>query len=102
MKDLTTQEVKSLLSKGEKVLVDFWAPWCGPCKSLIPRLESMSDKYPNVHFVKVNVEDNRDFAMELGIRNVPTVVIYNGETIAGKKVGARPDNEYAAIIDSMS
>ena len=102
MKDLTTQEVKSLLSQGEKVLVDFWAPWCGPCKSLIPRLESMSDKYPNVHFVKVNVEDNRDFAMELGIRNVPTVVIYNGETIAGKEVGARPDNEYAAIIDSMS
>ncbi len=101
MKDLKAEEVKSLLSKGEKVLVDFWAPWCGPCKTLIPRLESISDSYPDVHFVKVNVEENRDFAMELGIRNVPTVVIYNGDTIVGKEVGARPDNNYTTIIDSI-
>jgi thioredoxin len=101
MKDLTTHEVKSLLSKGEKVLVDFWAPWCGPCKTLIPRLESLSNNYPNVHFVKINVEENRDFAMELGIRNVPTVVVYDGETIVGKEIGARPDNEYVRIIESI-
>lgn len=101
MKDLTEQEVKSLLSKGEKVLVDFWAPWCGPCKTLIPRLESLSNNYPNVHFVKINVEENRDFAMELGIRNVPTVVVYDGETIVGKEIGARPDNEYVRIIESI-
>ncbi len=101
MKDLTTHEVKSLLSKGEKVLVDFWAPWCGPCKTLIPRLESLSNNYPNVHFVKINVEENRDFAMELGIRNVPTVVVYDGETIVGKEIGARPDNEYVRIIENI-
>ena len=101
MKDLTTHEVKSLLSKGEKVLVDFWAPWCGPCKTLIPRLESLSNNYTNVHFVKINVEENRDFAMELGIRNVPTVVVYDGETIVGKEIGARPDNEYVRIIESI-
>ena len=101
MKDLTEQEVKSLLSKGEKVLVDFWAPWCGPCKSLIPRLELLSDKYPDVHFVKVNVDEHGDFAMELGIRNVPTVIIYNGETIMNKSIGAKPDSDYTTVIDSM-
>jgi len=101
MKDLTTTEVKSLISEGEKVLVDFWAPWCGPCKTLIPRLESLSNNFPNVHFVKVNVEENRDFAMELGIRNVPTVIIYDGENIVSKEVGALPDSQYVSLLENL-
>ena len=101
MKDLTTTEVKSLISEGEKVLVDFWATWCGPCKTLIPRLESLSNNFPNVHFVKVNVEENRDFAMELGIRNVPTVIIYDGENIVSKEVGALPDSQYVSLLENL-
>ncbi len=101
MENVTSVEVKQIQSQGNKVLVDFWAPWCGPCRSLIPRLEGLESKYPNVTFVKVNVDENMEYAMELGIRTVPTVIVYNGEETVHRSPGANQDIVYTKVLDEL-
>jgi len=101
MRNTTGQEILSLQKEGKKVLVDLWAPWCGPCKSLIPRLENIDEKYENVEFVKVNVDEDRTYAQGLGIRSVPTVIIFDGDTEVGRLTGAQVDTNYTDILDKL-
>ena len=101
MKNTTGQEILSLQKEGKKVLVDLWAPWCGPCKSLITRLENMDEKYENVEFVKVNVDEDRSYAQGLGIRSVPTVIIFDGDIEVGRLTGAQADTNYTDILDKL-
>ena len=101
MENVTSEKVKQLQSEGKKVLVDYWAEWCGPCKALIPRLESIESQYPNVAFVKVNVDENMDSALDLGIRSVPTVIIYDGEKLISRTQGASADTFYKEILNKL-
>jgi thioredoxin len=101
MENVTTERVKELQAEGKKVVVDYWAKWCGPCKALIPRLENLEKQYPNITFVKVDVDENQSGAMELGIRSVPTVLIYNGESLVNRSVGANTDDIYKKILDTL-
>ncbi|MBN3859651.1 MAG: thioredoxin [Neisseriaceae bacterium] len=83
------------------VLVDFWAPWCGPCRMVAPVLEDISKEYAGkIKIVKLDVEENQQVASQLGIRNIPTMKIYkNGEEVA-TKVGALGKPQLAAFIDA--
>ena len=101
MENVTSEKVKQLQSEGKKILVDYWAEWCGPCKALIPRLESIESQYPNVAFVKVNVDENMDSALDLGIRSVPTVIIYDGEKLISRTQGASADTFYKEILNKL-
>jgi thioredoxin len=101
MENITAERFKELQSEGKKLMVDFWAKWCGPCKSLIPRLEQMEKEYPNVTFVKVDVDDNMDAALDLGIRSVPTIIIYDGDKLVDRSQGAKPDTYYKEILNKL-
>lgn len=101
MENVTEDRVKELQSQGKKVLVDFWAQWCGPCKTLIPRLENLEGQHSDVVFVKVDVDSNQDYAMELGIRGVPTVIIYDGETQIDRTSGVQPDTHYKNVLNKL-
>jgi thioredoxin 1 len=101
MENVTAEQVKQLQLEGKKLLVDYWAEWCGPCKALIPRLEVLSSQYPDVMFVKVNVDENTDSALEMGIRSVPTVMIYNGGELVNRSTGANIDSVYKNILDTL-
>jgi thioredoxin len=101
MKEVTIEELKELQIGGKKILADFKAKWCVPCKNLIPRLESLSNEYGDVVFVTIDVDDNRDNCMELGIRSVPTVMIFNGETLIDRSQGANPDSYYKDILNRL-
>jgi thioredoxin 1 len=101
MENVSTEQLKQLQGNGDKLLVDFWAPWCGPCKQLIPRLESMESKYPNVKFVKLNVDENVDFALDLNIRSVPTVIVYDGEKLINRVSGVNNETVYMDILDKL-
>ncbi len=72
-----------VLEAGEPVLVDFWAPWCGPCRKLAPMIEELASEYSGVAKVgKVNIDDNQQSAMEYGIEAIPTILIFrNGQPV---------------------
>ena len=102
MENITTERFKELQLEGKKMMVDFFADWCGPCKQLIPRLEQMEKEYPNVSFVKINVDENMDTALDLGIRSVPTVMLFKGEELVNRSQGAQPDRFYKDILNGDS
>ena len=71
-----------VLEAKETVLVDFWAPWCGPCRMQAPVLEKLAEENPAVKVVKVNVDDNRELAMEYNIASIPTLLVFKyGEAV---------------------
>lgn len=101
MENVTADVVKKLQAEGKKVLVDYYATWCGPCKVLIPKLEEIEKSYPNITFVKVNVDENMDHAKEMNIRGVPTVLIYQGDNLKDRSSGVQSDNHYKNVLDSL-
>jgi thioredoxin 1 len=101
MQLVTSQELEEMKSNGDKVLVDFYATWCGPCKSLMPLLESIESEYSSVKFVKMDVDQNRDYIMELGIRSVPTVMIFNGGEMVNSSAGLNNAMFYKGILNTL-
>jgi len=101
MEYVTAAQVAQLQSEGKKLLVQYTASWCGPCKSLTPRLSNLSNKYTDVTFVRVDVDENMDAARELFISTVPTVIIYDGQTLVNRSAGANVDSLYTKILDTL-
>ena len=84
------------------VLVDFWAPWCGPCRAVGPVLEQIAEKYAGkVKVVKVNVDENQQIAASLGVRSIPMIVLYSGGQIQETVIGARGANFFEGILDKL-
>lgn len=101
MVEVTIKELKELQLQGKKILVDFKAKWCMPCKQLIPRLEALSKQYEEVEFVMIDVDSNREGCVELGITSVPTVIIYNGDKLINRSQGVQPDSVYKNILNTL-
>jgi thioredoxin 1 len=101
MENITHEELEQLKFRGEKLLVDFYAPWCGPCRVLIPNLEKLEADFPEVKFVKLNVDECGQYAMEFGIRSVPTVLFFDGHKSLGNMTGVKPMNEYIEKLNEL-
>ena len=101
MDSATQAQIENLQAQGQNVLIDFYAEWCGPCKQLMPRLMNMESNYPNIKFVKVDIDANMDYAQSLGIMSVPTIMIYKGNELVNKSIGANIDSVYKNILDKL-
>jgi len=101
MEYVTSAQVAQLQSEGKKLLVQYTGIWCSPCKALTSRLEVLSSGYPDVTFVKVDVDDNKDAVMELDISTVPTIMIYDGDLLINRSIGANIDSVYTKILDTL-
>jgi len=92
---------KVTAEKDKTLIIDFWAPWCGPCKALTPVLEEisaeMSDK---VGVYKINVDDNTDLAQEHGVQSIPTMLIYKNGSLSETIVGLKTKDELVDIVNS--
>ena len=87
MTEQTLADAQEKIKAGGKVLVDFWAPWCGPCRAMAPTLEKFSAENEDIQVIKVNVDENPETA-EIGIRSIPTLIAYSGGEEIERVVGA--------------
>jgi len=101
MELVTVEKLNKMKQNGEKVLADFYAEWCGPCKMLLPKLDLLQHEYPDIKFVKVNVDSEMSGSQEYGVRSVPTVMIFNGNNEVSRTSGVRPDWFYKEILNSL-
>ncbi|MEM3373935.1 MAG: thioredoxin [Candidatus Woesearchaeota archaeon] len=87
--ELNNENFESEVLKSDKpVIVDFWAPWCGPCRILGPRFEELSKEMTDVKFCKVNVDENQDLAEKYNIMSIPTLVLFDKGQVKGNIIGA--------------
>ncbi len=94
---------EQVLQSDQPVLVDFWAEWCAPCRALGPVIESLAEDYDGrAKVAKVDVDANREIAMQFGIRSIPTVILFDNGQIVDTFVGVRPKNDYAASLDKVA
>jgi len=101
--ELTDADFDDIVHNSEQpVLVDFWAPWCGPCKMMTPIVYELADEYNGkAKICKLNTDDARDSAMEFGIQAIPTVILFKNGQVRKKWVGLTSKKDLAAAIDEQ-
>ena len=86
--ELTSQNFNQEIKNNNLLLVDFWAEWCGPCKSMHPIFTRMAKKYKQIRFARVNVDDAQDIAMRYGVQSIPTFIMFKNAEVVNTMVGA--------------
>lgn len=101
--EINDQSFEETVLKSDKpVLVDFWAAWCGPCRMVGPIIDEISDDYAGKAIVgKVDIDSNQEFAAKYGVRNIPTVLVFNNGELVDRHVGVAPKNTYATALDNL-
>ncbi len=98
--NLTKDTFEQEIATEKTVLVDFWAPWCGPCKMMSPVIDAIADERTDVVVAKVNVDDERELAEKFGIMSIPTLVILKNGEVVHQESGAKPKNAVLSLLDS--
>ena len=98
--EITQEELREKINNGEKVIVDFWAPWCGPCKMLKPLFERMSIN-SEIPMYTMNVDENRELASEIGIRAIPTIKSFNKGSVVDTKVGIVQESQIQDLVTNL-
>ncbi len=100
--NITKDTFRDIISGNDTVLVDFWAPWCGPCRQFAPVFDSMSEKHPDVVFAKVNTEEEQELAGHFNIRSIPTLMAFRQQIIVFAQPGALPPAGLASVIEKVA
>ena len=99
--ELTESNFEKTSTSNDIVIVDFWAPWCAPCRNFAPVYESTSEKYPEIVFAKVNTEEERGLAGNFQIRSIPTLMIFREQIVIFSQPGSLPAAALEDIIEKV-
>ena len=99
--ELTKENFEETITSNDIVLIDFWAPWCGPCKSFAPIYDEVASKNEGVVFAKVNTEDEQELAAHFQIRSIPTLMIFREQIVLYAEAGMLPGAALQEIVDKV-
>jgi thioredoxin 1 len=99
--DLSLDTLESTIEENKIVLIDFWADWCGPCKSFAPTYEKVSEEFENIVFAKVDTEAHQELAAQFQIRSIPTLVVFKDQIGIFAQPGALPEDALRDLIGQI-
>lgn len=97
--ELNGENFEETITGNDFVIVDYWATWCGPCRSFAPVYEKVSEDFPDIVFAKVNTEENQDIAAHFQIRSIPTLMIFRENIIIFSEAGALPEPAFRDLLE---
>ena len=100
--ELSEENFEETINNNDFVIVDFWAQWCGPCKSFAPTYEKISEEFPDIVFGKVNTEEQQGIAGHFQIRSIPTLMMFREQVIIYSEAGALPEAAFKDIVERAS
>ena len=96
--ELTNENFNETIENNDVVIVDFWAPWCGPCRMFAPTFEAVSEQYPKIVFAKLNTEDQQQLAASFNIRSIPTLMVFREKVIIFSQAGMLPKSGFEQVV----
>ncbi len=99
--ELDNSNLVDTVNNNSLVIIDFWAPWCGPCQSFAPVYEELSEQHPDIVFGKVNTEQHQDIAGHFNIRSIPTLMVFREQIILYSEAGALPKQGLQQLIEQI-
>jgi len=99
--ELTKENFEQVVTGNSTVIVDYWAPWCGPCRGFAPVFEKVSEQHPDVVFAKVNTDEEQEIAAHFQIRSIPTLMVFREQIIVFSQPGALPQGAFEQVVDKV-
>ena len=90
---------QEVLNSDKPVLLDFWAPWCGPCRMVVPMVEAIAEERPDIKVGKINIDEEFELARRFGISSIPTLVVMKNGQVVRQATGARPKDQILALLN---
>lgn len=97
--ELTKENFEQVVTGSPMVIVDYWAPWCGPCRGFAPVFEKVAEANPDVVFAKVNTDEEQEIAAHFQIRSIPTLMVFKEQVIVFSQPGALPQNAFEQVVE---
>ena len=96
--ELTNENFNATIESGKTVIIDFWAPWCGPCRAFAPTFEAVSEEFPDVVFAKINTEAQPDLGAAFNVRSIPTLMVFREQVILFTQAGMLPKSGLQQVV----